>query len=103
MTKREREGNAQSDSQVNGPCLERPATAAQIPGTHQTGSLPVGFPIAVDEPTTGEGVAQAATSAVCVSETSVPDEVANEVTAATLEGDYGPFWALLARAGYTIW
>ena len=103
MTKREREENVQSESQVNGPCLERPATAAQIPGIPQTGSLPVGSPIAVDGPTTGEEVAQAATSTVGVSETSVPDEVANDVTAAALEGDDGPFWALLARAGYTIW
>ena len=103
MTKREREENVQPELQVNGPCLERPATTAQINGISQTGSLPVDSQIPVDGPTTGEGVAQAAMSALYVSETPGLDEVANDATTAAMEGDYGPFWALLARAGYTIW
>ena len=31
------------------------------------------------------------------------DDVADTATAAAKEGEYGPFWALLAHAGYTIW
>lgn len=99
MTKREREENLQSELQANEPCLERPTTTAQITGTSQPGLLPVDPQISVDGPATGEGV----TSALYIGETPGLDEVANDATTATLEGDYGPFWSLLARAGYTIW
>ena len=93
----------QSELQVSGPCLEQLATTAQVTDISQTESLPVDSQVPADGPTTGEEVAQAATSALHVSETPSLDEVANDTTTAALEGDYGPFWALLARAGYTIW
>ena len=56
-----------------------------------------------DELLTCTQVATIATSAVPVDTSHNYDEVADAATSAAKEGEYGPLWALLAHAGYTIW
>lgn len=38
-----------------------------------------------------------------VAEPKPSADVASDDTSAALEGKFGPFWALLASAGYTVW
>ena len=38
-----------------------------------------------------------------VGESGHSDEVALDDTSTAREGRFGPFWALLAQAGYTVW
>lgn len=103
MTKRKRKEDEQSELRVSDTGLELPVTTIQGSGVSQTGSLPVGLPVPESGLADREGVPQVATSASYVGETPEPEEVANEATAATLRGEYGPFWSLLARARYTVW
>ena len=103
MTKRKRNEDEHSDLQVSDTGLELLVTAIQGSGVSPTGPLPVGLPVPESGPTDCEGVPQGATSASYVGEAPEPEEVANEATEAALRGEYGPFWALLARAGYTVW
>lgn len=67
--------------------LESPSNAA-VPSQHplvcQEVSPPVGLSAHMDAPLRSSEVATCATSAV-------------------EEGAYGPFWVLLAQAGYTVW
>ena len=51
----------------------------------------------------GTQVTTAATSAILGDTSPTRDEVDNAATSAAKEGEYGPFWALLANAGYVIW
>ena len=102
MTKRKRKENEQSELQVIDTCLSRPISTNQGSGVSQTGSLPVDLPVPESGPTNCEEAGLAATTTSYVDETPSLDEVANEATAAALEGKYGHFWALLARVGYTI-
>ena len=67
------------------------------------GPLTVGSQVPANGPTNREETPQAAMSAFHVGETLSLDEMATEATATTLRGEYGPFWSLVARAGYTIW
>ena len=48
-------------------------------------------------------VATTATSAVQGDTSQAADDVADAATSTAKEGEYGPFWSLLAHAGYTIW
>lgn len=78
MTKRKREAPELLESPTS------PAVPNQQPSACQEASLPTGQSTYVDVPL-------------------IPSEVATDATSAAEEGAYGPFWALLAQAGYTVW
>ena len=103
MTKRKRDGHEQPNSQLNGQSLERPTTSTQRDEASQSGPLTVSSQVTANGLPNREEAPQAATSASHVAGTPSIDEMATDATAAALRGEYGPFWALLARAGYTIW
>ena len=84
-------------------CLDQPLTTTQEVGATQTGSLPADLPVPENRPTDCTEAAFADTSSFYVVETPSLDEVATETTSIALEGKFGPFWALFARAGYTVW
>ena len=103
MTKRKREEDERPELQMLDTCLDQPLTTNQEVGATQIGSLSAGLPVPENRPTDCTEAAFAATSPSYVGETPSSDEVATETTSAALEGGFGPFWALLARAGYTVW
>ena len=103
MTKRNRDEHGQPNSQLSSHCLERPATPTQGDEVSQSGPLTVGSQVTANRLPDREGAPHAATSAVHVDETPNIDDMATDATATALRGELGPFWYLLARAGYTIW
>ena len=84
MTKRKWEEVGQLESTTADNGFSSPPSPNQQLGLVSNHSNPVGQPAYVGEP--GHSA-----------------EVALDDTSAAKEGRFGPFWALLARAGYTIW
>ena len=103
MTKRKREEDEHPKVQLLDAGPDRPLTTTPGGGATQTGSLPAELLVLENRPTDCTEAAFTATSSSYVADNPSWDDGATETTSAALEGDFGPFWALLARAGYTVW
>ena len=84
MAKRKRSGNELTELPMSDEGVSSATASEEQPVVGQEGLNPVGNPVHVDGTHTSEEVA--------------PADMSSEE-----ERDYGPFWALLTRAGYALW
>ena len=84
MAKRKRSENELTEPPSGNEGVSSAAASEEKSAVNKEGLIPIGKPFHVDKTPTSEELA--------------PADVAVEE-----ELGYGPFWALLVRAGYTLW